>query len=71
MQRLITVSFLDIHNYETHGDALVEFIQYEEDEKIINEVTEVYLPENVPQYERQTLRLEITKRFHDGEGDNL
>ena len=71
MLRLLNTTFFNIHEEELLGDALVEFIRYDEDGKIVNEVTAVYLPEFVPATDEATLKTELIKRFHNGEGYNL
>lgn len=53
------------------GDAIVEFVRYNEDGFIVNEVINVFLPENINLYDRPRLKQEVVKSFHNGEGTNL
>lgn len=73
MQKLITITFCNEHGDDIMGDAVVDFACFEEDNKMVEEVTAIALPENAPKYfrERMTLRDRITTAFHKGEGYNL
>ena len=62
MERLIETEF---------GDAIVEFARYNEDGFIVNEVINVFLPDDVNPYDKPILKREIVKAFHNGEGTNL
>ena len=71
MERIINIEFLDSHDCISTGDAIVEYVRYDEDGKIVNEIVNVFLPEYVPVNDRLALKAEISRLFHEGVGYNL
>ena len=67
MEKLIEVSWLnnEFDTLENVGDAIVEYIRYDEEGKIVNEVVNVYLPEGVPQEQHKAIKAQATETFHD------
>jgi hypothetical protein len=65
MEKLIEVSWSGVGDYEFHyADALVEYIRYDEDGKVINEITNVFLPEGIPKHFQQGCRTQAIEEFH-------
>lgn len=70
MRRIINTDFYNLYGDQLNGDAIVEVTQYDEDGKLVNEVTEVFLPEFAYDYKNE-LRQHIIDLFDQGEGYNL
>lgn len=67
MQRIINIDFYNLYGDCFNGDAIVDYIRYDEDGNIVNEIIAIALPE----FAMNNLKDEITTRFHNGEGYTL
>ena len=66
MEKLIEVTWLndEFDPLENVGDAIVEYIRYDEDGKIVNEVINVFLPEYVPTEQHKAIKAQAIDTFH-------
>jgi len=71
MEKLIELHWQNQHDETVTGDAIIEYVRYDEDGKIVNEVTNVFLPEYIRPSQYAELKEQATKAFHNGEGFNL
>ena len=71
MEKIIEVHWYNKHDEVTAGDAVVEYIRYDEDGNIVNEIINIFLPEGIGESQRLFAKEMITRDFHNGEGYNL
>jgi len=73
MQKIIEVQWENESGSPCFGDAIVEYVRYDEDGKLVNEVIEVFLPDYGPlnvQFAK-SLREQAIDAFDNGEGVDL
>ena len=71
MERLIEIDWENESGSPCTGEAIVEYVRYDEDGKIVNEILNIFLPEEIGQYQAQFAKDIVTRNFHNGEGSNL
>ena len=71
MEKLIEVEWQDAHDETVHGTAIIEFARYNEDGVIVNEIINVFLPENIHPSQFLELKKQAGETFHNGEGYNM
>jgi len=73
MEKLIDIEWENVHGNVCTGEAIVEYVRYDEDGKIVNEIINVFLPQYVPLdiHIYKTLKQQVTEAFHRGEGSTL
>lgn len=73
MEKIIEVHWQNEYDETVYGDAIIEFARYDEDGKVVNEITKVFLPNYGPLniYIAKGLRQQAIDSFHNGEGYNL
>ena len=66
MEKLIEVTWFSspFDTLENVGDAIGEYIRYDEDGKIVNEVVNVFLPEYVPAHLQALVKEQAIDTFH-------
>ncbi len=65
MEALIPVTWEDDHGNTQYGDALLEYAIVREEGELFREVTTVFLPEGVPQYQYNQLKKDALDDFHN------
>lgn len=71
MERLIKIDWENESGSPCTGDAIVEYVRYDEDGKIVNEIINIFLPEGIDPYNTKQVKKQVAKQFHNGEGSNL
>ena len=64
MEKIIEVSWLSQHDEEIYGDAIVEYVCYNEDGQPVKEITNVFLPDGIPADQRVGVADQARENFH-------
>jgi len=64
MEKMIEIQYEGKGGMPHLTDALVEYIRYDDDGKIMNEITNVFLSEEVPSWQIQYCKTQAIEIFH-------
>lgn len=71
MEKIIELAWSNSHNEVETGDAIVEFVRYNEDGVIVNDILNIFLPENIHPSQIADLKRQASESFYNGEGFDL